>query len=398
MAASSPYEQNSTLQNILLISGIVLIALNLRPALAGVGPLIGTIRNTTGLSNTMLGLLTTLPLLAFGVISTLTPLFTRRLGIEGTMALAMGILTGGLFLRVIPTNFALFGGTLLAGIAIAFGNVLLPSIVKRDFPNHTGIMTSVYSSILGLGAAIAAGISVPLAFDLNWGWHWSLGAWGFVAALAFIFWLPQLKDLTLPRNKKTFLTSLKELGNSLTAWQVALFMGLQSLAFYVILAWLPEILQDRGLTATSAGWMLSLSQGMGVVGTIFIPLWADKTNDQRGLVWILLGMEAISLMGLLFPDPFLVGLWVSLIGFSLGGSFGLSLLFIVLRSHDTEAATALSGMAQSIGYLLAAIGPTLFGALHDITEAWVVPLVFLFIVAIAKLFAGLGAGKPQEIN
>ncbi len=175
-------------------------------------------------------------------------------------------------------------------------------------------------------------------------------------------------------------------------------MGLQSLAFYVILAWLPEILQDRGLTANAAGWMLSLSQGMGVVGTIFIPVWADKNNDQRGLVWILLGMEVVSLVGLLFPDPFLVELWVSLIGFSLGGSFGLSLLFIVLRSHDTETATALSGMAQSIGYLLAAIGPTLFGALHDLTEAWIAPIIFLFIVAIAKLFAGLGAGRPQEIS
>ena len=167
MAASSPYEQNSTLQNILLISGIVLIALNLRPALAGVGPLVGAIRDTTGLSNTMLGLLTTLPLLAFGVLSTLTPLFTRRMGIEGTLSLAMALLTGGLFLRVIPTDLALFGGTLLAGIAIAFGNVLLPSIVKRDFPNHTGIMTSVYSSTLGIGATLAAGISVPLASDLG---------------------------------------------------------------------------------------------------------------------------------------------------------------------------------------------------------------------------------------
>lgn len=398
MAASSPYEQNSTAQNILLISGIVLIALNLRPALAGVGPLIGAIRDTTGLSNTMLGLLTTLPLLAFGVLSTLTPLFTRCLGIEGTLAGALALLTGGLFLRVIPTNVALFGGTLLAGIAIALGNVLLPSIVKRDFPNHTGIMTSVYSSILGLGATIAAGISVPLAFDFNWGWHWALGAWGVVSAIAFLAWLPQLRDLTLPRHKKSFLRAMKELGSSITAWQVAIFMGLQSLAFYVILAWLPEILQDRGLTPNAAGWMLSLSQGMGVLGTIILPLWAEKLDDQQGLVWLLVVLEVISLVGLLFPDPFLVGLWVSLIGFSLGGSFGLALLFIVLRTSDTQTATELSGLAQSIGYLLAAVGPTLFGALHDITEAWITPLLFLFLVAVVKLFMGLGAGRPQKIN
>ena len=398
MAASSPYEQNSTLQNILLISGIVLIALNLRPALAGVGPLVGAIRDTTGLSNTMLGLLTTLPLLAFGVLSTLTPLFTRRMGIEGTLSLAMALLTGGLFLRIIPTDVALFGGTLLTGIAIAFGNVLLPSIVKRDFPNHTGIMTSVYSSTLGIGATLAAGISVPLASGLGWGWHWALGAWGFVAAVAFLVWLPQLKNLTLPKHKKSFWGSLKELGNSKRAWQVALFMGLQSLAFYVILAWLPEILQDRNLSAANAGWMLSLSQGMGVAGSIFLPIWAEKMDDQRPLIWILLVLEGLSLGGLMLPNPFLISLWVSLIGFSLGGSFGLALLFIVLRASDTETATELSGMAQSIGYLLAAIGPTLFGALHDMTSAWFIPLLFLCAITVLKLLMGLGAAKPQEIS
>jgi CP family cyanate transporter-like MFS transporter len=398
MAASTPYQQNSRWQNILLIGGILLISLNLRPALAGVGPLVAAIRETTGLSNTMLGLLTTLPLLAFGVLSTLTPLFTRRMGIEGTLAIAMALLTGGLLLRVIPTNVALFGGTLLAGIAIALGNVLMPSIVKRDFPNHTGIMTSVYSSALGLGATIAAGVSVPIAFNFNWGWHWALGGWGIVSALALLVWLPQLKDLTLSRHKKHFLTSLKDLGSNQKAWYVALFMGLQSLAFYVILAWLPEILQDRGLDANTSGWLLSLSQGMGVFGTIFIPTWAERLDDQRRIVWILLILEVISLSGLMLPDSFLAGLWVSLIGFSLGASFGLALLFIVLRTADTETATELSGLAQSIGYLLAAVGPTLFGALHDYTGAWFVPLLFLFVIAGIKLFMGLGAAKPGRIE
>lgn len=398
MTALSPFEQNSRLKNILLIAGIILIALNLRPALAGVGPLVGIIRESTGLSNTMLGLLTTLPLLAFGIVSTLTPLFTRRMGIEGTLALAMALLTVGLFLRVIPNSVALFGGTILLGIAIAFGNVLLPSLVKRDFPNHTGIMTSVYSSTLGIGATIAAGISFPLAKDLGWGWRWSLGSWGTLSLLALFVWLPQLKSLTIPQKDRSFIKSMKELGSSKIAWQVAVFMGLQSLAFYVILAWLPEILQNRGLDANTAGWLLSLSQGTGVLGTIFIPTWAEKMDDQRKLVWLLMICEVISLIGLMLPSGWLAGLWASLIGFALGGSFGLALLFIVLRAPDSETATELSGMAQSIGYFLAAIGPALFGALHDFTHAWFIPLLFLLSLVAIKLYVGLGAGRPKAID
>ncbi len=385
------------LQKSLLIAGIVLIALNLRPALAGVGPLISSIRQDTGLSNTLLGLLTTLPLLAFGVFSTLTSLFTKRFGIEGTLAGAMLLLTGGSLIRVIPAVGPLFFGTLLIGIAIAMGNVLLPGIVKRDFPEKTGVMTSVYSSVMGVGAALAAGISVPMAEGLGLGWRWSLGSWALVSLMALLVWLPQLKNQTIPENNRSLKRSLKDLGRSPLAWQVALFMGLQSLTFYVILAWLPEILQGRGIKPDYAGWMLALSQGMGVLGSVVIPTWAGRLNDQRKIVWLLTAMEAISLLGLMFSNPLLTPLWVSAIGFTLGGYFGLALLFIVLRTTDTETATELSGMAQSIGYLLASVGPALFGFLHDFTHSWLVPLLFLAVVMLVKLPMGLGAGTPREL-
>ena len=383
-------------QRYLLLAGIVLIAINLRPALAGVGPLVGAIRESTGLSNAMLGLLTTLPLIAFGVLSTLTPLFTRRFGIEGTLAGALVLLTAGILLRAAPSVIALFGGTLMLGIGIAFGNVLLPGLVKRDFSHRTGSMTSLYSSLMGLGAALAAGVSVPLADQVGLGWRWSLGSWAALSLVALLVWLPQLSRRRRAGQKRSFRKAMKDLGGSLLAWQVALFMGLQSFAFYVILAWLPEILQDRGLDPSYAGWMLSLSQGTGVLGTLMIPTWAEKLNDQRGLVWLVSVLEGVSLLGLMLPGTFWVPLWVSLIGFALGGSFGLALLFIVLRSHDTETATELSGMSQSVGYLLAAVGPTLFGGLHDQTGGWLIPLTLLLVVAAIKLAMGLGAGKPVE--
>lgn len=389
-------KQKKRLRQGLLIAGIILIAFNLRPGLAAVGPLIGEIRLDTGLSNTMLGFLTTLPLLAFGVVSMFTSLFTRRWGFEVTLAGALLLLTAGTLLRVISSTAALFGGTLLIGVGIAFGNVLLPSLIKRDFPQKTGVMTSLYSSVLGLGATLAAGVSIPLAQPL--GWRWSLGAWALPAGVALLIWLPQLKFRTIPRHSRKFTESLKKLGNSSLAWQVALFMGLQSLAFYVMLAWLPEILQSRGMGAAQAGWMLSLSQGTGVLGTLIIPAWAEKFKQQDKIIWILSGLELVSLIGLIIPSAPLLGLWVSLIGFSLGGSFGLALLFIVLRTADTETATELSGLAQSIGYLLAATGPALFGLLHDISNQWTMPLIMLIGVLIAKLWFGLGAAKPREIK
>ena len=186
---------------------------------------------------------------------------------------------------------------------------------------------------------------------------------------------------------------MKKLGGSRIAWQVALFMGLQSLTFYVILAWLPAILQSRGYDASFSGWMLSLSQATGIIGALAIPFLAGKKKDQRSIVVFLILLELIGLVGLFLPELGWVAIWISLIGFVMGGSFGLSLLFIVLRSQDEESATELSGMAQSIGYFVAGIGPIVFGSIYDVTGSWTVPFILLFVVAFLKLITGMGVGK-----
>lgn len=213
-----------------------------------------------------------------------------------------------------------------------------------------------------------------------------------MASFSSVVWKSGISDI------RTLKEALEDLGRSRLAWQVAFFMGLQSLTFYVILAWLPEILQSRGLGVGYAGWMLALAQGAGILGTFGVPIWAERLDDQRQIVWMLTLLEGVGVVGILFPGTGLVPLWASLIGFVLGGSFGLSLMFIVLRTTDTETATELSGMAQSIGYLLAATGPTLFGLLHDLTHSWFEPLLFLMAILGVKLVTGLGAGKPQQIR
>lgn len=388
----------SRLFRILLLVAVLLIALNLRPALASVGPLVEDIRAATGLSSSRLGLLTTLPLLAFGVISTLTPLLTRRFGIGRTLVGAMGLLAAGAALRGTDSLVALFAGTLLVGIAIALGNVLLPTLTKRNFAARSGLVTSLYSSVMGLGAALAAGVSVPLAVDLGLGWRGSLAVWAAPAALACIAWIPLAPRFARSPAGRSFAAAVRHLGGSKLAWSVALFMGLQSMTFYVVLAWLPAILISRGADASHAGWMLSLSQAMGILGSLILPTWAGRYAGQRGFVLILTGMEIASLVGLMIGNPFWSPLWVSLIGFVLGGSFGLALLFIVVRAHHTETATELSGMAQSIGYSIAACGPPIFGALFDYRGDWLWAFLFLLMVAAVKLAAGFVAGTNALLD
>lgn len=378
--------------------GILLVAVNLRPALASVGPLVDAIRRSTGLSNSQLGLLTTLPLLAFGVMSTLTPLLTRRLGVGGTMLLAMVLLALGSLMRGVTWISALYVGTLFCGVAIAFGNVLLPSIAKRNFPSQAGFITSCYSSAMGLGACVAAGVSLPLASDLQLGWRGVLGIWALPAVLAAAVWLPQLKQLNDLSNERSFVEGMRHLGMSRLAWYVALFMGFQSFTFYVILAWLPALLIDRGFEPVFAGWMLSLSQAVGILGSLIVPTVAGKNDDQRHIVLCLAVMEAVAIFGLLLPDFGWVEVWVSVIGFALGGTFGLALLFIVVRSDAADTATELSGMAQSVGYLVAATGPVVFGGIFDVTGNWTYPLLLLLSITVLKFLTGWGAGKPGTVD
>lgn len=385
-------------RKIILLIAILLISLNLRPAITALGPLVSEIRLDTGLSSSAIGLLTTLPVLAFGLISVLTPLFTRRIGTAGTMLLALTLLTCGIFLRIHPSLLALFSGTILLGTGIALGNVLLPGIVKKQFSKNAGLMTGIYSAALGVGATVASGASVPLSESYGLGWRWALGLWGFLALSALIFWLPQMRANIPEVIKKGFRQSLKQLGSSKLAWYVSIFMGVQSLTFYTLITWLPDILIERGLSAEEAGWQLALMQGVGITSTLIFPAWASRIKEQRKPVLLLVIIELIALIGLSIPSIGFTSIWVSLIGFGLGGSFGLALLLIVLRSRTSVSANELSGMSQSVGYTFAATGPVLFGAIFDWFDNWIIPLIFLFLIALLKLWSGLEAGKDEFVD
>lgn len=389
---------NQKKRTYLLLAGILLIAVNLRPALASLGPLVDDIRQSTGLSNLLLGLLTTLPLFAFGIVSMLAPIFTKKFGIGKVLFAAMLLLTTGILIRSTHWLPALYIGTVLLGVAIAFGNVLLPTLTKQNFSSNSGVITSLYSGMMAIGASIAAGVSVPLAQEYGYGWRGSLQIWAVLSFVALCIWIPQLWRLKKVKPDRNPFLAMKHMIRQGLAWKIALFMGLQSFAFYVILAWLPDVLVSRGYDSESAGWMLALSQGTGILGSMLIPIIAGKRKNQRSIVMFLIGVEIISLLGLLFPNFGSEWIWISTIGFVLGGCFGLALLFLVLRSSNTETATELSGMAQSIGYFIASAGPITMGSLFDLTNNWNYPLVALIFVSFLKLYMGLAAGKEGTIR
>ncbi|HLS31604.1 MAG TPA: MFS transporter [Flavobacteriaceae bacterium] len=380
-----------------LLFGILFLAINLRPALSSVGPLIEEIGKSLNLSESLLGLLTTLPLIAFAVVSTITPIFTKRFGIGKTLLAAMALLTIGILIRSTNGIFGLYFGTALLGIAIAFGNVLIPAITKNNFPRRAGLVTSLHSASMSLGAALAAGLSVPLATNLNLEWRGSLSVWAILAVFAFFIWLPQIKKIKNSLPTRNLKAGIKNLSGSRLMWQIAIYMGLQSLAFYVILAWLPTILLEYGYSSEFSGWMLSLSQATGILGALIIPLWAGSRKDQRLVIGVLIALEVISLLGLMLPDLAPIFIWVAILGFVLGGTFGLALLLIVLRAPDSETAAELSGLVQSIGYVLAAVGPLLVGVIQDFTQEWNYSLALLIAVSCYKLIAGMQAGKPLKI-
>ena len=389
----------SRLRSLLLVLGIVLLAANLRPALTGVAPLIGQIRADTGISNGVAGLLTTLPLLAFALLSPIAPRVARRFGMERALLASLLVLAAGILLRGAGAVAALLSGTAILGAAIAVGNVLLPGLVKREFPERAGLMTSVYSASLGISAALAAGVSIPLAQLAGVGWRGALAVWALPALLAGVAWLPQLGRNDRPvdpsaRNAPAF----NDLWRSPLAWQVTLFMGLQSLAYYVTLTWLPEILQAEGMSASRAGWMLGLSQAVAIVTMFLAPMIAERRPSQRGVVAVAVGASGVGVLGLLVAGYAASAVWVVLLGLGQGASFSLALTFFALRASDPGHAAALSGMAQSVGYLLAAGGPLLFGVLRDATGSWKVPLALLLTVTACLLIAGLGAARDAHVG
>lgn len=389
---------NQKLRNAILIAGIVFVAFNLRPSITAVGPVISDIRMDTGMSNGVAGLLTTVPLLAFALLSPLAPKIAQRFGNEWTVFIGLILLGIGIAIRPTTLVGLLFFGTLLVGAGIAICNVLLPGIVKNTFVK-VGLITGAYTLSMNFMASLGSGISVPLAHGIDLGWKNGLLFWGIFTVIALVAWIPQLRkkeqtdQVVKPNPAKGSLLKSK------IAWQVTLFMGLQSFLFYCLIAWLPEILVSRGLDISKAGWMVSIMQIAGLPTAFLAPYLADRYPNQRGIIFVLSTSYILGLLLLLFgSNIFVLSLSILFAGASQGASIALSLALLSLRARDAKQAANLSGMAQSIGYLLAAIGPFTVGVIFDLFSSWTPSLILFIFIATAMFIAGLGAGKDRYVT
>ncbi|UQI48885.1 MFS transporter [Streptomyces sp. HU2014] len=387
----------------LVLLGIVLASLNMRAALAGVSPLVGEIGDHFHLAATASSLVTTIPLVFMGLGSIVAPKLARRWGTEAVLCGALVLLCGGILLRVAPPVVALFVGCALVGTAIALLNVLMPGLIKRDFPERAASMTALYSTAMILGATVSAASAVPLEEALG-GWQGSLVSWALLAAVAAVVWLPQA---VLARRgthhgeaaatERRPAAPERGLLRTPLAWQVTLFMGVQSLIAYVCIAWMPTIFTDGGMSKSEAGLVYSFYTLVQMAGSFVVPILAGRLRDQRLLAVGVVTLMAAGVTGLLVAPVAGAWLWATLMGVAQGGTLGLALTMMVLRTRDSHTAARLSGMAQTWGYLVASVGPFALGAVHQVTDSWTVPVALLLVACASLVLLGLGAGRDRRI-
>lgn len=374
-----------------LLLSLLLVAINLRPALSSLAPVLRQVQASLGLSGAGAGLLTTLPVLCLGLCAPLAPRLAQRFGTERTILWMLLLLAGGVTLRALHGIFGMFAGTIISGASIGIIGVLLPGIVKREFPDKADIMTGAYTMALCFGAAMAAGFTVPLSrlFD---SWPMALAFWSAPALATALIWRPQLRR-SHPHAAPAAGRSGAAIWRDRLAWQVTLYMGLQSSLAYCVFGWLAVILQDRGISAVSSGLLVSASVMVQLLTALGAPWLASRHRDQRPMITAMLALTLAGLSGCLYAPTGTLAVWAIILGLGQGGTFSMALSLIVLRSPDAATAARLSGMAQGIGYTLASLGPLLLGLIHEATHGWqAAGWLFAAIVA-GALLTGVGAGR-----
>lgn len=375
---------------------LVLIAANLRPVFSSISVLLPEIRQATGMSALAAGVLTTLPVVCLGVFAPLAPRLAQRFGAERVLLLVLTVLAVGTAIRGTGNFYLLYLGAALAGGAIAVGNVLLPSVVKRDFPKVAAMMTGLYTMALCGGAAAAAGLTVPLKDWLDGAWNLALAFWVIPVLLVLVLWLPQA--LRAGHDRAQSHVKVKGLLKDRLAWNVTLFMGLQSSTAYIVFGWLGSIVRDRGLSAHAAGALISFSIMIQVITCLAVPSIAVRQKSQSLINVLLCLCAAVPLIGFLYLPHWTFWPLAVVQGIGQGGLIAAAMMMIVLRSPDAQVAAHLSSMAQGFGYCLAALGPLMVGAIQSVTGSFAACGILFAIIGVLSSINGWGAGRPRHVN
>ena len=380
---------------VLLVIAVVLTALNLRPAITSVGPLLADMRESLGASAVWAGALTTLPGLCFAAAGLAAPWLARKVGLGRAISMAMVVLSIGLLVRVLDGPYVVIGGTLVATAGIALVNVLIPVVIKGSFPTQIGLMTGIYTAALQSGGALGSAVTPPLESALG-GWRAGLGSWAALAVLALVFWLVAARGISGARTAEPSAGRGRSLLRSPLAWTVTLFFGCQSFLAYIVMGWLPEVFIDSGVGKTEAGLLVGLASVLAVPISLFVAPLAARQASQSG--WIVaLGLTGFAgIIGLLVDPGAAPLVWTVLVGLGMS-VFSLALTVIALRARNAEDTARLSGMVQGFGYLLAGVGPFLFGLLHELTGGWTVPGAMVLVVFAVLMVAGALAGRNRFV-
>lgn len=395
-AAITSGATSTAVSRFLLGASLVLIAFNLRPVFSSASTLLPEIGSTLGLSSLGASVLTTLPVVCLGLFSPVAPRLSRWIGTERTLLAAVLLLACGTALRGFASVPLLFLGTALAGASIAIGNVLLPGVVKRDFPDRAALMTGWYTMALCAGAAGAAGLTLPIKRSFGLSLGGALAVWALPALLAGLLWLPQV--LSNRFQAAGTRPGVQGLWRNRLAWHVTLFMGLQSALAYCVFGWLVPILRERGLDGVTAGAIVSVSVMMQAAACLVAPHIAVRGRDQRAINVALSALAVVALLGLLFAPLWSVWFWAVLQGIGQGGLIAVALTVIVLRARDAHVAAQLSSMAQCVGYLLAAIGPLVVGLIHGWTGSFAWSAVLFVLLGAGTAFNGWFAGRALHVE
>lgn len=380
---------------------MILLATNMRAPIVALGSIAPVVKDALDISEFQIGWLGAVPMLSFAVGALISPTIGKRFGLENTLIAMIGLLTVGMIIRTaIPTWSGFLIGTLLLTLAIGFANTLAAPVIKQRTPQHIPLITGLFSLTMTTAAGIVAGVVLPLSAQV--GWQWALGGWTILGVFAFVIWLFLRVRLGSSNHQAVIPAALGSSDISMWrttfAWQIAIFMGLQSLLFYTVASFLPSIWVSKGLSAVSAGQMGSVFQFMAPVSILSLTWLVNRGRPIQALAVFAAVLNVVGILGVSYLSTDLAWLWSGMMGMGCSAIFTLSMMLFSMRTYTTNQASELSGMAQAVGYVIAFFGPLGTGWLHEMTGSWSVPLFIMLILMIVNVVIAWLVSRPVMVD